>query len=104
MSSSTEVPAEISEEILTKPVPGVLIHVTDPRVPEIKFEATVGDLVEALLPLGLEITTKDAVNWASDYPGSAEAATRICELQQEIADLQHELGIATQAQGRKAAE
>lgn len=84
---------EISKELLGKVVPGVAIYTEDQIGVTHEYDATVADIAEMLKPLGLEITTIDAVDWSSDYPGSAAAATRICLLQQEIADLQHELGI-----------
>jgi hypothetical protein len=46
--------------------------------------ATLEDLREYLAPLGLEVTTKEAVDWATAYPGSAATANRICDLQQQI--------------------
>ncbi len=52
---------------------------------------TVGQLRDALLPLGLEITTDDAVTWDVKYPRQAEHITRICELERELNDLQHSL-------------
>lgn len=89
MSIPTE-PAEISEDLLTKEVPGVVILNSDP---DGEFIATVSDLREALAPLGLDITTIDALAWNTDYPAKARNITRICELQQEIADLLYQLGI-----------
>jgi hypothetical protein len=53
--------------------------------------ATLQDLREALIPLGYDITTIDAVNWEAKYPGEASDITRICELQQQITDLEHRL-------------
>jgi hypothetical protein len=109
LSSSTEVPAEISEEILTKHVPNVVILTSDP---DVEFHATVQDIREALKPLGLDVTTKDAVDWGIDYPRAAINVTKICALQQEADELQDQLGERTdalegtfpQAPGRKAAE
>lgn len=83
-------PGEISEELLTKEVPGVVILNSDS---DAEFNATVADLREALAPLGLDITTLDALAWNTDYPAKARNITRICELQQEIADLLYHLGI-----------
>lgn len=81
-------PTEISEDLLTKTVPNVIITTSDAE-----FHATVSDIREALRPLGLDVTSKDALDWGTKYPGVARDLNRICELQQEIADLQHELGI-----------
>ena len=111
MSSSTA-ETEISEEILTQVVPGVLIHVTDPRVPEIKFEATVQDLRDALKPLGLDVTTQRALNWGIANPVQAAHIDTIIELQQETDELQARLdernealeGTFPQDPGKRAAE
>jgi hypothetical protein len=83
--SSKLLPTEIAEELLTKPVPGVYIEIADR--PDDGFQATVGDLREALKPLGLDVTTVEAVDWGTSYPHAAQDATRICELQQEVDDL-----------------
>lgn len=109
MSSNKLFPTEISEDLLTRVVPNVIITVEDP---DGEFHATVSDIAEALKPLGLEITTIDAVDWGTDYPHAAEHATRICELQQEADELRDHLGERNdslegtfpQAPGRKAAE
>lgn len=53
--------------------------------------ATLQDLRDALTPIGLDISTSEAVDWSVEYPDRALHVTRICELQQQIADLQHEL-------------
>jgi hypothetical protein len=53
-----------------------------------KFElSTVGELREFLLTQGLDISTSDAVDWAVRYPDQAAHVTRICELEQQLADL-----------------
>jgi len=44
--------------------------------------------------MGLDITTKDAVDWNSEYPGCADTAIRICDLQRQVDDL-------TQARSKK---
>lgn len=88
--SSTPIPSEeISEEILTKQVPSVLILTSDQTE---SFHATVQDIREALRPLGLDVTTKDAVDWGIDYPRAAINVNRIIELQQEADELQDQLG------------
>ena len=92
--SSKSVHEEISEEILTKTVPNVVILTYDSNGElDAEFDATVADLREALRPLGLDVTSKDALDWGTKYPGVARDLNRICELQRELADLQHELGI-----------
>jgi hypothetical protein len=53
--------------------------------------AVLQDLRDALLSLGLEVTTSDAVDWSDAYPHRAEDITRICELEQQLADLKRQL-------------
>jgi hypothetical protein len=111
--SSKPISEEISEEILGKVVPGVSIY-TEDMVGGLdhEYEATVADLREALRPLGLDITTRDAVNWGTPYPHEAADITKICELQQGVDELRAHLderddsleGTFPQAPGRKAAE
>lgn len=87
--SSKSVHEEISTEILTKTVPNVVILTSDP---DGEFHATVSDIREALKPLGLDVTTKEAVDWGIDYPRAAINVNRIIELQQEADELQAQLG------------
>ena len=111
--SSKPISEEISEEILGKIVPGVSIY-TEDMVGGLdhEYEATVADIAEALKPLGLEITTIDAVNWGTPYPHEAENITKICELQQGVDELRAHLdernealeGTFPQDPRRKAAE
>jgi hypothetical protein len=111
--SSKPISEEISEEILGKVVPGVSIY-TEGMVGGLdhEYEATVADLREALRPLGLDITTKEAVDWSVDYPNAAIHATKICELQQGVDELRAHLdernealeGTFPQDPRRKAAE
>lgn len=49
--------------------------------------ATLQDLRDVLAPLGLDVTTKDAEDWDIQYPEQANNITRICELEQQLADL-----------------
>jgi hypothetical protein len=92
LSSTPVPPAEISEEILGKLVPGVAIYTEDQIGVTHEYDATVADLREMLRPLGLDITTKDAVDWGIDYPRAAINVNRIIELQQEADELQDQLG------------
>lgn len=82
---------EISEQLLSQVVPGVLIFAGDELAVHTEYEATVADIREALRPLGLEITTQP-VNWSKQYPGHESAEARLLALQQELADLQQQLG------------
>jgi hypothetical protein len=103
--SSKPVHEETSKELLGKVVPGVAIYTEDQIGVTQEYDATVADLREMLRPLGLDVTTKDALDWGTKYPGVARDLNRICELQQELADLQHELGINPKsAVHRKLAE
>jgi hypothetical protein len=53
-----------------------------------KFElSTIGELREFLLTQGLDITTTEAMDWGTEYPHAAADITRICELEQQLADL-----------------
>ncbi len=87
MSSTPVPPAEISEEILGKLVPGVAIYTEDQIGVTHEYDATVADLREMLRPLGLDITTKDAVDWGTPYPHEAADINRIIELQQGVDEL-----------------
>lgn len=82
-------PGEISEALLEQEVPNVWISV--PAFPDDDFQATVSDLRESLKPLGLDVTPVGTVNWTENYPGAELARRRICELEQERADLLHQL-------------
>lgn len=73
--SSKPVAGEISAEILSQ---SVLVKARD---------VTVQELREILQPLGLDITTREALNWDTQYPGYARDITLICELEQRLADL-----------------
>lgn len=85
--SSKPIAGEISPEILSQPVQLPLGTIT------------VEQLRALLVPLGLDITTKEAVDWGTELPAKARNVTRICELEQQIADLQLAL-----EQEKKAAE
>lgn len=106
MSSEKLFPTEISEDLLTKTVPNVIITTSDAE-----FHATVSDLREALRPLGLELTC-GPVNWTKEYPGHERAKARLIELELEATELRDHLderndaleGTFPQAPGRKAAE
>lgn len=52
--------------------------------------ATLEDIRDVLRPLGLDVTTDEAISWDTKYPGYARDITRICELQQQIDVLQAE--------------
>lgn len=73
--SSKPIAGEISPEILSQSV----------QLPS--GTLTVEQLRALLVPLGLDITTKEAVDWGTDYPHAAEHATRICQLTQEAEEL-----------------
>ena len=70
--------------------------------------ATVQDLRDILLPLGLEITTSEAISWDTQYPQQARNITRICELNQQIETLQAErdglLAVPVPIEKKEAAE
>lgn len=51
--------------------------------------ATIQDAQDVLRHHGLEVTTRDTVDWSPDYPGRSKLRGRICELQQRVSDLQH---------------
>jgi hypothetical protein len=48
---------------------------------------TLQELRDALAPFGLEVVTKDAVEWGTTYPHAAENITKICELTQQADEL-----------------
>lgn len=73
-------------------VPGVrLVVFTRTAHGVVERMASVLDVQKILLPSGLEVTTRDAVDWSDSYPGKAEHITRICLLQQRVSDLRHRL-------------
>ena len=78
MSSPRTLSSEITARLQTSSTRLVI------RDGDSEREATLEDLREYLAPLGLEITTKEAVDWAIEYPGCADTATRICDLQQQV--------------------
>lgn len=102
-------PTEISEDLLTKTVPNVIITTSDP---DGEFHATVSDIREALRPLGLDVTTERALNWGITNPVQAAHIDTIIELQQEADELQAKLderndaleGTFPQDPNRKAAQ
>jgi len=49
--------------------------------------ATLQDLRDALAPFNLDVTTVNAVDWGTEYPHAAEDINRICELEQQLAEL-----------------
>lgn len=67
---------------------------------DIRRLVTVSDAHEILSQHGLTITTAESVNWGTRYPAEASHLTRICILQQRIADLRHRLRSARA--GRRA--
>lgn len=73
---------------LREPLPRILLR-TETQAGRIDRPATVRDIREFLLPLGLDLVTKDALNWGTRFIRQARNLTRICELQQRVADLQH---------------
>lgn len=82
--SSSKLAEELSARLLNGPTQIILRTAGEEKV------ATLQDLREALLPLGLDITTRDALNWDVKYPGLARDVTRICELNQQLEALQAE--------------
>lgn len=78
-------------DLAAKPLPdNIAIRVADgTRV------VTIGELRDLLLTLGLDLTTNDALDWGTEYPHAAEDITRICELEQQLADLQLEMKRST---------
>lgn len=82
-------PGEISDALLKQHVPHVWIAIGENT--DYDFNATVSDLREALKPFGLDVTTSDSLDWNTKYPDHARDLNRICELEQEVADLKHAL-------------
>jgi hypothetical protein len=91
LSSTPIPPAEISEELLGKVVPGVAIYTEDQIGVTHEYDATVADLREMLRPLGLDITTERALNWGIANPIQAAHIDTIIELQQETDELRAQL-------------
>lgn len=77
--------SDIPESLLNLPTALVIESGDGQRV------ATVQDLRELLLPMGLDITTSDAVDWGVQYPHAAENITKICELEQRRDSLKQEI-------------
>ena len=61
--------------------------------------ATLHDARQILRDVGLDVTTSESVDWGELYPLRATHLTRICMLQQLIADLQNRLLGARARQG-----
>jgi hypothetical protein len=87
---SSPIPEEISDEILKQIIPGVTGGGTLAMPGE---PITVAELRELLKPLGLDITTAEAVDWGLNHPVQARNVTQICKLEQQIADVQHALPV-----------
>lgn len=73
---------------LQQPLPQILLR-TETRSGPVDRPATLRDVREFLLPLGLDIITQDALAWGTRFVRQARNLTRICELQQRVSDLQH---------------
>ncbi len=54
-------------------------------------DATVGDMRMMLRTQGLDLTTSEALSWGTKFPAEASHLTRICLLQQRLADLRYRL-------------
>lgn len=80
---SSPIPEEIATDLLNQTVPGLSYNAAG--YPDI--EPTVAQLRELLKPLGLDITTTEAVDWGTDYPQAAQNANRICDLQSQLDEL-----------------
>jgi hypothetical protein len=80
---SSPIPEEIATDLLNQTVPGLSYNAAG--YPDI--EPTVAQFRELLKPLGLDITTTEAVDWGVGKPILARHATQICSLEQQIADL-----------------
>lgn len=87
------------ETKLRQPLPKILLR-TETRTGHIDRPATVRDIREFLLPLGLDLITQDALSWGTRFIRQARTLTRICELQQRVADLQHLLRSRSQGLSR----
>lgn len=72
--------------------PGMRLMVLT-RTPQglVERSATFLDLRNLLLVQGLDLTTSEALAWGTKFPAEAANLTRICLLQQRIADLRHRL-------------
>lgn len=90
--------SDIPESLLNLPTALVIQSGDGQRV------ATVQDLREFLLPLGLEIVSKDAVDWGTPYPHEATDINRICELDQQVELLQAERAALLAPSGRTPAQ
>ena len=94
--------SEIPEKLLNLPTALVIGNGLTRRV------ATVQDLREFLLPLGLDITTPRALAWGIPNPIEAEHIDLICELDQQVETLQAErdglLAVPVPIEKKEAAE
>lgn len=94
--------SDIPESLLNLPTALVIQSGDGQRV------ATVQDLREFLLPLGLDITTDRALAWGIPNPIEAEHIDRICELDQQVETLQAErdglLALPVPIEKKEAAE
>lgn len=73
-------------------MPGAkLVLITKTALGHVRRDVTLREARQILLANGLNVTTKEAVEWGTQYPHEAANLTRICLLQQRIADLRHRL-------------
>lgn len=78
--SNSNVP-EIPADVLDQVVPN----------PRGRLHLTVRELRAVLEPLGLDVTTKEAVDWAKDYPNRAGIEAELVSLRARLGALQQKL-------------